>query len=72
MKKLIAFGLIFAGVVLLACSSWSYYVSIPNVEVSVVDRTVLSKVVRAERTFFQVKVDNNGAALARIVGSNAC
>jgi len=71
-NKLIAFGLMFGGVVLIAYSGWAYYASIPNVQVSVVDREVLTKVICAERTSFQVKVDNRGAGLARIVGNNAC
>jgi len=72
MNKLVAFSLMFGGVGLIAYSGWAYYVSTPNVKISVVDKTVLSKVVCMENSSFQVKVDNQGAALARIVGTNAC
>jgi len=72
MNKFIAFSLMFGGVGLIAYSGWAYYAAAPNIEISVVDKTPLSKVVRMEMTSFQVKVDNQGAALARIIGTNAC
>ncbi len=64
--------LILGGVVLIAASFWFSGSEKPYVEVSLIDQYALADLTIDEEHQCQLRIDNNGATLARIVGTNAC